>query len=95
MLELLGAAVVLVGVAVVVLGAAVVVVGVVVTDELDAVDDVVSVSDVAVQETLAQSEASEVLEASPGCETPVVHCTTAFEDWAHTQHGSPSSWPLV
>jgi hypothetical protein len=69
-------------------------------EAMDVVDDEEALPGAAVAEadpqvTLAQSEESEVSEASPGCETPSVHCTTALVSTTHSQHGSPSSWPLV
>jgi hypothetical protein len=53
------------------------------------------VSTVEAPHKFAHRLGSDVLEASSGCETPSVHCTTGFVSISHSQQGSPSSWPFV
>jgi hypothetical protein len=45
--------------------------------------------------TAVKSASSDLLVASPGCETPVVQRGVLAVLASHTQHGSPSSWPFV
>ncbi|GMF62043.1 unnamed protein product [Phytophthora fragariaefolia] len=50
---------------------------------------------VVLQMMFAHKLGSDVLVASLGCDTPVVHRTTALVVAFHSQQGSPSSWPFV
>lgn len=57
------------------------------------VESEVAVVDEPPQFTFAHKLGSDVLDASLGCETPVVQRGVA--PTVHSQHGSPSSWPFV